>query len=146
MSVDHMVPVFSALIAFLGLVFVAFQMRDATKQRRVESVQRLIDANRELLSLGFSHPKLFEILNDTGNADPQWEQRYLQLWLNHLLMVHTMLNYRGFDADFREGLERDIADSFAQGNMRRHWSRVGPFYSASFQKRVNTIIAKMDGG
>jgi len=145
MSVDQIVAVFSALVSFAGLVFVAMQMRDATKQRRIESVQRLIDANRELLSLAFSHPNLLDILNDTGKADPQWELRYLQLWLNQLMMVHTMLEHRGFDPDYREGLERDIADTLASDNMQRHWMRVSYAYSKSFQKRVNAAIAKLNG-
>lgn len=145
MTLDQLVAVFSALIALAGLVFVGFQMRAATQQRRIESVQRLIDANRELLSLAFSHPTLFDVYNDTGKPDPQWEKSYLQLWLNHLAMVHTLLKYRGFDPDFREGLEKDMADSFTLGNMQRHWLKVGQFYSTSFQKRVNAIIAKQDG-
>ena len=145
MSLEQWVAILSATMSFIGLMFVALQIRDSTRQRRVESVQRLIDVNRELLSLGFSHPKLFDILNDTTTADPQWEQRYLQLWLNHLSMVHTMLKHRGFDADFREGLERDMAYTFALGNMQRHWMKAGQFYSTSFQKKVNGIIAKLDG-
>lgn len=145
MTMDQWVSILSSLIAFSGLLLVALQIRNGIKQRWMESALAIFDTNRDLLTLGFSHPKLFEILNDAPQADPEWEKRYLQLWLNHLTVVHTILKHGGFDDDFREGLELDIADTLAAGNMQKHWLRVGKFYPASFQKRVNAIIAKLDG-
>lgn len=142
MTFDQSLAILSALLSSLGLIGVAIQIRQATRQRWVETVQRLFDNNRELLTLGFEHPKLLTTLNDGANPDP--ETRYLQLWLNHLAVVHTILKHGGFDADFRNGLEADLADTIAANNMQNHWLRVGKFYPASFQKRVNAIIAKLD--
>jgi hypothetical protein len=144
MTLDQWISIASALMTLVGLLMVAVQIRFATRQRWMESVQGIFNTNRELLSLGFTHPKLFEILNDAPRADAEWQKRYLQLWLNHITVVHTILKHGGFDDDFREGLELDIADTLAQTNMQLHWMRVGKFYPASFQKRVNAIIAKFD--
>ena len=61
-----------SLLTFAGLVFVAWQMRDANKQSKLESQIRLYDINRELISLGFSKPELFEVLKDEKRPIPQW--------------------------------------------------------------------------
>jgi hypothetical protein len=83
-SLDHFVSVFSALLSFVGLILVVIQFRRATTQREAESLVKLADINRELLSLGFDHPQLFPILEDSPKVDPVLERRYLQLWLNQL--------------------------------------------------------------
>jgi hypothetical protein len=144
MSSDHWVEIFSALVAFVGLLLVMVQIRDSTRQRRLESLNQVYDINRQLLSLGFSHPQLFDILTDAKNADPTWERRYLQLWLNQFSMIHSYLKHGGFDAEFQDSLERDIADFMTMQNMQRHWSRYGGFYPPSFQKMVNDILGQLE--
>ena len=78
------------LLTFAGLLFVAWQMRDANKQSKLESQIRLQDVNRELVSLGFSRPELFEVLKDGKNVDPNAELYYLQLWLNQFCMFDAL--------------------------------------------------------
>ena len=142
MSLDHFVSVFSAAIAFVGLLLVAIQMRSATRQREAESLVNLTDINRELLSLGFSHPQLFPILEDADDTDPVWERRYLQLWLNQLSLIHQYLKYSVTDNELRESLKRSLADFMTLRNMRRHWQCDRATYPDSFQKLVDGIIEK----
>ena len=70
MTLDHFVSLFSAAISFAGLLLVVLQLRDSNRQKEAESLVELYDINRQLLSLGFSHPQLFTILEDAKNADP----------------------------------------------------------------------------
>ena len=142
MSLDHFVSVFSAAIAFVGLFLVAVQMRNATRQREADSLVRIYDTNRELLSLGFSHPPLFAILQDAEDVDPVWERRYLQLWLNHLSLLHFYLKRSVFHAELVDSETRALAEFMTFRNMRRHWQENGEFYPESFQKRVNAMIEK----
>lgn len=145
MSVDQMVAVFSALTSFAGLVFVALQMRDATRQRRQGSLSEIYDINRQLLSLGFDHPQLFAILVDKGCAEPEWERRYLQMWLNQLSLIYSTIKQGGFDPEFEQSLEWDIRFFMTLENMRRHWKRYREFYPASFQALVNGIVDGLEG-
>jgi hypothetical protein len=140
MGSDQLIAIFSACIGFFGLLLVVIQIRHSVRQRSLESLYQVYDINRELLSLGFSHPDLFKVLLDEGNVDPQWERRYLQLWLNQLSLIHTFLRHGGFDEEFQECLKREISDFMGLRNMRCHWETRGPFYPASFQKLVDGII------
>ncbi len=144
MSLDHIVSIFSAAVSFIGLLFVALQIRASTRQRESDSLVKITDINRELLSLGFSHPQLFTIMEDGKTADPVWERRFLQLWLNQFSLVHSYLTQSVLRAELKENLERDLSDFMAMENMRRHWQRYGMLYPASFQKYVNAILKKVE--
>lgn len=89
MSFDHIDSFVSACIGFVGLIFVGLQLRDSTRQRESESIVKLYDINRELLSLAFLHPSLFDVLEDKPIKDHLSEKRYLQLWLNQISLSHT---------------------------------------------------------
>ncbi len=142
-SADQWFTILSAFMSFVGLLFVAIQMRVATKQRKLEALHQASDVNRELLSLGFSHPPLFKILQDKKIADLEWERRYLQLWLNQLSVIHSHLRNGSFDTEFHDSLNRSISEFMELGNMQRHWKENGEFYPPSFQARVNEIIGKL---
>ena len=101
MSLDRYLAVFSAavgfftlVVAYFGLRKVSVQIRDATRQREADTRQReadslvkIYDTNRELVSLGFPYPELFGVLKDAETANPEFEQHYLQMWLNHFAMI-----------------------------------------------------------
>jgi hypothetical protein len=127
------------LLTFVGLLFVAWQMRDGNNQRKIESQIRLQDINRELISLGFDHPELFEVLKDGGKADATLTRRYLQLWLNQLSLYFALKSAGTLQRDFEESCEQDFRDMFELPNMLDHWNRYGKYYTASFRKAVEAI-------
>lgn len=117
------------------------QLKELLKQRKLDWVTRIFDVNRQLITLGFSQPELFDILHDVPGADPRREQHYLQLWLNHAVQIfHT--KERGFlEPELAASLEADFRDLLQQENMQRHWRLYRRFYSASFQTYVDTLAA-----
>jgi hypothetical protein len=127
-------------LTFAGLVFVALQMRESTQQLKRQSQIHIYDINRDLISLGFSHPKLFEILKDAPDADHTLERRYLQLWLNQLYLIDSFKKSGAVTKDFRESTARDLRDMMLMKNMRRQWQQFGKYYPASFQESVNDIL------
>lgn len=137
MSFDQIVSLSSAFIAFAGLLLVAWQLRDGNKQQELASLVEIYDTNRELISLGFSHPQLFAILADTKDADLVWERRYLQLWLNQLSLINFYLRRSVCDNELKECLERSVTDFMLMENMRSHWEKYRQFYPASFQRMVD---------
>ena len=142
MSLDHVISILSAAIAFAGLIFVAIQLRMSRQQREAEALVKIYDVNRELLSLGFDHPELFAILQDDAAADPVWQRRYLQLWLNHLSLLHFYLSRSAFAAELKDSESHALTDFMTLKNMRGYWQEKSEFYPVSFQKRVNAIIEK----
>lgn len=125
-----------------GLLLVVVQIRASTRQRESESLVEIYDINRQLLSLGFSHPQLFAILEDAKDVDPVWERFYLQLWLNQLSLIHLYLKRSVFDHELQDFLQREIADFMTLTNVQKHWQQRGAFYPASFKKLVGEIIKK----
>jgi hypothetical protein len=143
MSLDHYVPLFSSAISFSGLMLVLWQLRINNRQRESESLARIIDVNRQLITLGFSHPELFAILEDKKVTNPVWERQYLTLWLNQLSLVHSFLKNSALSAERQINLERDMFDFMAMSSVQNHWQTHGKFYPASFQTYVNNILKKI---
>lgn len=142
MSPEANAAIVSAIIAFAGLLAVAKQMRDANRQREADALVKIYDINRELLTLGFSHPQLFSILNGAADVDPQQVRHYLQLWLNQMSLIHLYLKRSVFDRDLKESLERDIAYFMELKSMQEYWRQYRAFYPTSFQVLVDGIMKK----
>jgi hypothetical protein len=141
-TLDNLLTFAGLILTFAGLIFVALQMREENRQRKIESQIRMHDINRELISMGFDKPELFEILKGTNQTTSEFERRFLQLWLNQLSMFHSLKEAGDMQKEFEESCDRDLRNMFEKANMRRHWEGVGKFYPASFQKAVNAIIAE----
>ena len=146
MTTDQCVAMFSAAISFLGLLLVAIQLRGSNRQSKLDSQIRLYDINRKLISLGFSHPQLFEILTDAQGIDPTLERRYLQLWLNQLSLVHSFEGSGVLQEEYQKSLYAELREMLAMCNVRRQWQKFGKSYPASFQKSVNDILGEAGPG
>jgi len=144
MSSDHWVAAFSAAISFAGLLLVVIQLRENNRQRKLESQFAIYDINRQLLSLGFTHPQLFAVPDDSTHVDPLWERYYLQLWLNQFSQIHAYLQHFLFRGELKDSFQRDLCDFMAMKNSRRHWQRFGKFYPTSFQEYVNQCVPKAE--
>ena len=142
MNIDQWVAVFSASVSFVGLLMVAMQLRDGNRQRQLESQIQLYDINRELISMGFSNPRLFRVLEDAEGVDPVLERRYLQLWLNQLALIQSFQASGGLRKDVGSSFDADLRDMMMMSNMRRQWQRFGKYYPASFRVYVDTIITE----
>jgi hypothetical protein len=151
MSFDQRIALFSAIVGFLtlvigtgGLVTVIVQLREAARQREADSMIKLFDINRELLSLGFSNHGLFKVLEDQSGTDELSEKRYLQLWLNQVWMMHYFAQRAINHPELKESLDWNLTDLLAMKNMRHRWEQSGQAYPASFRCRVNEIIKKLE--
>ena len=140
MPLDQFVPFLSPAIALAGFVVVIFQLRRGTKQRELDSLVRLYDINRQLITLGFSNRELFSILADAEDADRTSERRYLQLWLNQFSLIHSYMSSSVFKRELEDSLLRDVAEFMTMENMRRHWRHHGSFYPLSFQRFIGDIL------
>lgn len=138
-SFDYVASV-SVVLSFVSIFLVIFQLHNNTEQRKIESLIQIYDINRQLLSLAFSTPELFDVLHNGPNADPIRERHYLQLWFNQFALIHAIHRRGLFQTDLRESMERDMRDFLAQENMQRHWRLYRNFYPSSFQDFVDNLI------
>lgn len=134
----------AVVISFVSLMVVVFQLHDLMEQRKLESLTRLYDINRELIILGFRQPELFKILHDQQGADsseidPMVERHYLQLWLNQVVLIFYIQRRGLFAPDLRASWEADARDLLQQENLKRHWRRCRQFYPVSFQNYVDSL-------
>lgn len=144
MPFDQIVSLSSAVISFIGLLLVAWQLRDGNKQRKVESLLQIYGINREIITLGFSNPELFQILHGK-KADPILERHYLQLWFNQFALIHSFYGRKFFPPEMQESLEQDIHDFLTQENMRRYWLHQRIYYPESFQVFIDRLAGEKAG-
>jgi hypothetical protein len=141
---DHWVSLFAVGISFAGLMLVLVQLRRGTIQREAQSLVQILDINRQLMTLGFSHPDLFKVLDDKTGADPLREERYLQLWLNQMWLIHTFLWRSALKTEFKACLLRDFGYFAENRNFQRHWRLRREFYPASFVKLLDAIMKEKE--
>lgn len=144
MPLEQIVSLFSALISFVGLLLVVVQLRASTDQRKVESLLQVYGINREIITLGFSNPELFQILHGK-KADPLLERHYLQLWFNQFALIHSFYGRKFFPPEMQESLEQDIRDFLSQENMRRYWLHQRIYYPESFQVFIDRLAGVKAG-
>ncbi|HEV2691835.1 MAG TPA: hypothetical protein VG347_02965 [Verrucomicrobiae bacterium] len=140
MTLDSLVPFFSPAIGLAGFMVVIYQLRRGTKQRELDSLVKVYDINRQLITLGFSNHGLFDIMADAPDADPVLERRYLQLWLNQFSLIFSYMYESIFKRELKDSLTRDVSEFMMMENMQVHWRHHGSFYPVPFQKFVNDII------
>lgn len=131
------------VVSAISLSLVLLQLYDNITQRRIDASIRISDINRDLVTLGFSHPQLFQILHGEA-SDPVVERRYLQLWFNQFLLIYTYQARGLFRSEHRESLGRDIRDFLKFQNVQSHWREFRQYYPASFQDFVNTLLPETD--
>lgn len=137
-------PAVAFVLSFISISLVLMQLHDLMAQRKIDSQIRIDDINRQLITLGFSHPELFKVLHGE-EADPIVERHYLQLWFNQFYLIHSYQSRGLFPSDRRESLERDIRDFFMQDNMLRHWRHYRNYYPSSFQTFMDTLVEAKGG-
>jgi hypothetical protein len=151
MTFDQRIAFFSASMAFLtfvigagGLTAVVIQLRHGNRQRHFDALIKLLDNNRELISLGFTHPQLFSTLAPDSKTERLPEQFYLQLWLNQFSLLHAYIKEAVVTGESRENLEVDMNDFLSAPKMRRYWHRFGKYYPTSFRERVDEILKRAE--
>lgn len=127
------------IVSAISLSLVLVQLHDTIAQRKIDANIRISDINRELVTLGFSHPVLFDILRGE-TTDPVLERRYLQLWFNQFLLIYTYQARGLFGAEHRKSLGRDIRDFLKFQNVQRHWREFRQYYPSSFQQFVGSLL------
>src|SRR6185503_5293421 len=129
---DFDTPTLIAGLALFVSLFVMFitarQVSLLSRQLRLDSLIKISDANREIVSLGFEKPSLWKVLYDTNELhDPksaEERKRYLQLWFNHIHVIWKSYHLDLLDRYEWEACRADIAGALKIRSLQTHWTEV----------------------
>lgn len=145
----------ASLIAGLAIVislFVMFlngrQVSLLNRQLQLDSLIKISDANREIISLGFEKPGLWSIIDDSAgildSKGAEQRKKYLQLWFNQMHIIWKAWRLDLLDQDEWIACRADIVDSLQLRALRSHWSEVEEYYPRGFRKFLNSIIVDVE--
>lgn len=135
--------VIAATALIVSVISFFLQFRHSADQRTIDAETRVKQTNQALITMGFSQPELFKVLDDQP-ANSDLERAYLQLWVNFYEQIY-LDNERGlFSRAFYEGLKRDMQNIFGRKNMQRHWHQHKIYYQPSFQEFGDALLPRKE--
>lgn len=136
MDISGIFAAVSAVVSVVSLLTVFVELRSGRLQRKAESLIQVYDANRELLTLGFDKPELFDVI---GTGD--YGHRYLQLWVNHIALIVELRRQNLFSPTQWKALDNDIGYFVENPKFRLIWPEIRMFYPRPLQKILDAKIA-----
>ena len=136
-----------ALTVSLFVMFlVARQVSLLNRQLRLDSLIKISEGNREIISIGFEKPELWKVLYDSSeihdSKSAEERKRYLQLWFNHIHIIWKAHDLKLLDRHEWNACQADIADFLRIRSLRTHWSEVRNCYPEPFQIFLDSQIKK----
>ncbi len=95
------------IAASLAFFVLLWELNRNLRQRRYEAVMTIYAANRELIQMALDDPDLMAVLNGQEDVDTAKERRYVQLWVNHMEMIHQGWRKSFLTRSSWRSLERD---------------------------------------
>jgi hypothetical protein len=134
-----MLSVLALGVSIWTLLYTIRQVRLLRSQLGLDVDLRVAAVNRELLTMAFDDPELFNLFDDKPISNGNKERCYVQMWLNH---VHTMWNIHKHglkpDAEWYSD-QKDIALLFSLKAVRKHWENSKSFFPADFVQFVASL-------
>lgn len=127
------------LVSIWTLIYTVRQVGLLRSQIGLDLDMRVAAVNRELLTMAFNDPELFNVLDDKPLSNPHKERHYVQMWFNH---VHTMWNVQKHglkpEAEWYSDV-KDIALLFSLTIVKKHWEDSKSFFPADFVQFIATL-------
>lgn len=141
--------VFGLVVAIIGIWLTLVQLVLLRRQLRLDSLIKIMDSNRALVSIGFDHPVVWTAMDAAPSTmlaeEARAQARYVQLWLNHIHVIWGAWQARLVSRSEWEAYRLDMVDGFRLKALREHWKKLSKFYPAEFRKLVASVT-KEDAG
>lgn len=135
----------AVVIATVGIMLTLVQLKLLRRQLKLDALMKVMDSNRQIVSLGFSNKKLWEsfyVQADLLNKDEQESRkRYFQLWLNHMQIMWKSHQSGLFTRAEWTAYQADMGDFLKLPALREHWREAAIFYPQDFRKHINSLIS-----
>ena len=145
-DIPTVVASLALVVSLIVMFFTARQVSLLVRQLRLDSLIKISDANREIISLGFDKPELWKTLYDsTDIADAksaEERKRYLQLWFNHMHVIWKARNLGLLDRHEWSACKADMSDFLQIRSLKTHWEEVRNCYPKPFQKFLDSCLLK----
>jgi hypothetical protein len=130
------------IIALIGLGMNTFQVQMLVRQLRLDAMLRVAESSRRFATVGIERPELWESVrskDSKGGPEEILRSRFIQLWLNHVVIVWKCWRSGMLDASDWDACCRDIESLLSLPAVREEWFRVRVFYPRSFQEEVGRL-------
>ena len=130
------------LLALIGLGMNTFQVRLLVRQNRLDALVRIADSSRRFAVIAIERPDLWDSLlmaEPRSGHEGFQRDRFIQLWLNHVVVVWKCWRSRMLGLDDWEACCRDIEVLLALPAVQEEWLRVRDFYPRAFQRELSKV-------
>jgi hypothetical protein len=137
LSLPDLGAIAGLVVALFGLGTNTFQLRVLVRQIRLDALIRIADSSRRFAVIAIERPELWEamqIAEPRSGHEGFRRDRFIQLWLNHVVVVWKCWRSGMLDADDWEACCRDIEAVLALPAVREEWLRVRDYYPRPFQQ------------
>ena len=139
-NVAELANVAGLFVALVGMAFTLAQLVLLRRQLKLDALIRIMDSNRAIVTLGFEHPAVWTVLErtspDPGPTEGSAARRYLQLWVNHMLILWMAWRLGLVSGGEWEAYRLDMTEFLRAPSLRAHWVRVSRFYPRKFQELI----------
>jgi len=138
--------------ALAGLGMNAFQVWMLVRQLRLDAIIRITESSRRFAAIAIERPELWEsmqVAEPRSGHEGFRRDRFIQLWLNHVVVVWKCWRSGMLDAGDWEACCRDIQSILVLPAVQEEWLRVRDFYPREFQRelaRVGNGVVTAAGG
>ena len=130
------------LTALVGLGMNTFQVRLLVRQLRLDAIMRLTESSRRFAAIAIERPELWEsiqVAEPCCKHESFRRDRYIQLWLNHVVVVWKCWHNGMLEAGDWEACCRDIESFLCLPAVQEEWLRVRDFYPRGFQRELARV-------
>ncbi len=130
------------IVALAGLAMNTFQIRLLVRQIRLDALIRIADSSRRFAAIAIERPELWEsmqIAEPRSGHEGFQRDRFIQLWLNHVVVVWKCWRSGMLDSGDWEACCRDIDSILSLPAVREEWLRVRDFYPRAFQQELANL-------
>jgi hypothetical protein len=130
-------------VALAGIALTLAQLRLFRRQLKLDALLKIMDSNREIVTLGFEHPALWSAIEgetDTVLAEKAvTRRRYLQLWTNHMQIMWAARQLGLVSGREWQAYRQDLGEFLRTPALQQHWASVARFYPKDFQRLVTEL-------
>jgi hypothetical protein len=141
-SLTDILALLGFLVALVGLGTNTFQVRILVRQIRLDALIRIADSSRRFAAIAIERPELWEamqIAEPRSGHEGFRRDRFIQLWLNHVVVVWKCWRSGMLDTGDWEACCRDIESILSLPAVREEWLRVRDYYPRAFQQELARV-------
>ena len=134
--------------AAAGIALTLTQLRLFRRQLKLDALIKIMDSNREIVTLGFEYPPVWSLIEGESATitapEALTRRRYLQLWTNHMQIMWAARQLGLVSEGEWQAYRQDLGEFLRSPALREHWASVARFYPRGFQQLVTQLIGPGD--